>query len=605
MTGLGFDRDALAYAARVAAGAALALIAGQALGLEHPQWAAMTVWAASQPMRGHAIEKAGYRMAGTLVGAAYGMALMAVSGGALPWLVVGISVWLGLAAAAGNLLRGFASYGAMLAGYTAAMVALLDAAHPDRIWALGADRVATVGLGVAVALAGGLVFARAGGIAPSVAAFRAVAQRVLAHVAASGAPRSAAARAADEAALVAELARVEAGLDLAAAGSMGARRGVRHVRAGLVAALDLMVWARGRAVAGPDLAGALAEAGTDPVALRRAGALAPPALADALGRLAAALAGEAPRGRDASGALPVTALHRDWAGARAALLRGAGTLLAVGAFWLVSGWPMGGYMMLGAAIMTSIFSTFENPLKVLPKVAMGQALGALGALACRWLVWPLAGGEWGQVLLILPFIALGALIASHRRSAVMGFDYNMVVLLLLQPVFPATMGGWTSLEAGGAVVAAPLIALVAFRLVFPRSAAVRVAELRRAALVELQAQAAGRARGTGRHGARRSRVAHRALVTMFWAERSARATAGAADEALGLVALGAAIAQLGEIARGPEPGPARRARVVLARLARLATEPGRARATLVRAARAGMPGIDRAVLDTAARGLGA
>ncbi|MEI4486051.1 FUSC family protein [Frigidibacter sp. MR17.14] len=576
----GFDRTSLAYALRVAGCAALALVLGQALGLEHPQWAGMTVWAASQPLRGHLLEKAGYRFGGTLVGAGFGMALMAVTRGELHWLIVGISLWLGCAAAAGNLLRGFASYGAMLAGYTAAMVALLDAAHPDHIWALGADRVATVGLGVAVALAGGWLFARPGGAAPSEAAFALAARRVLARVAGD--------RGDSEVALVGEMARIEAGLDLAAAGSMGARRAVRHLRAGLIASLELLLWAR-RGQAGPDLADALREAGSDPAALRRAAGLAPAPLARPLTRLAAALAGEA----GGEGLMPVPALKRDWAGARSAMLRGAGTLLAVGAFWLLSGWPMGGYMMLGAAIMTSIFSTFEHPLRVLPKVAIGQGLGVLGAMACRWLVWPLAGSDWALVALVLPFIALGALIASHRRTAVMGFDYNMVLLLMLQPVFPLTMGFGTSVEAGIAVVAAPLIALMAFRLIAPPSATVRAAELRRAAVAELQLQARRpQARGL------RARVAHQALVSMFWAERAPETAAQSADAALGLLALGAAIQHLSELAEGPAPGPSRRAKAALARLARLASDPRRAGRALLRAA--GAPGADRALLETAA-----
>ena len=51
----------------------------------------------------------------------------------------------------GNVLRGFVAYGTILAGYTAAMVALLDTAHPDHVLALGTDRLLTVLTGVATA----------------------------------------------------------------------------------------------------------------------------------------------------------------------------------------------------------------------------------------------------------------------------------------------------------------------------------------------------------------------------------------------------------------------------------------------------------------------
>ena len=59
---------------------------------------------------------------------------------------------------AGNVLRGFISYGTILAGYSASMVALLSTAHPDRVLLLGVDRFLTVFTGVAVAMLVGLLF---------------------------------------------------------------------------------------------------------------------------------------------------------------------------------------------------------------------------------------------------------------------------------------------------------------------------------------------------------------------------------------------------------------------------------------------------------------
>src|SRR5256885_5273139 len=63
--------------------------------------------------------------------------------GNLLWLVLGLAVWLGLCAGVGNLQRSFVAYGTMLSGYSAAMVALLDFAHPDQVFALGWDRLFT------------------------------------------------------------------------------------------------------------------------------------------------------------------------------------------------------------------------------------------------------------------------------------------------------------------------------------------------------------------------------------------------------------------------------------------------------------------------------
>ncbi|NLH79386.1 MAG: FUSC family protein, partial [Phyllobacteriaceae bacterium] len=123
-TRLGFDPVRLRFAAPTAVAACLALALSAALGLEHPQWSGMSVWAASQPSRGQLLEKAFFRFAGTVSGTTAGVSLVWLSADR-PWLlVIGLAAWIAACAGIGNLQRGFVSYGTMLAGYSAAMVAL-------------------------------------------------------------------------------------------------------------------------------------------------------------------------------------------------------------------------------------------------------------------------------------------------------------------------------------------------------------------------------------------------------------------------------------------------------------------------------------------------
>src|SRR5690606_36106062 len=49
--------------------------------------------------------------------------------------------------------------------------------------------------------------------------------------------------------------------------------------------------------------------------------------------------------------------HRDWIGAREAGVRSLAVMLLMGAVWIVTGWSTGPYLMLGAAVMTSVFSS--------------------------------------------------------------------------------------------------------------------------------------------------------------------------------------------------------------------------------------------------------
>lgn len=102
---LGFEPARLAFTLRTAAGSGMALLLAGLLGLDHPQWAAMTVWIAAQPLRGHLIEKSLYRLLGTAAGALYGVALVALGHGSPAVLVPGLALWAGLCAGAGQLLR--------------------------------------------------------------------------------------------------------------------------------------------------------------------------------------------------------------------------------------------------------------------------------------------------------------------------------------------------------------------------------------------------------------------------------------------------------------------------------------------------------------------
>ena len=154
---LGFDYTRYRFGLRTGIAACLSLIIAWALGLEHPQWSAMTVWAVSQPTRGLLLEKAAYRTLGTLLGTVVGMILVVTAGDSIILLATGLTLWVGLCVYTGNLLHGLISYGAILAGYSASMVALLTRT-PDALLPLGIDRLLTVFVGVLTALFVGWLF---------------------------------------------------------------------------------------------------------------------------------------------------------------------------------------------------------------------------------------------------------------------------------------------------------------------------------------------------------------------------------------------------------------------------------------------------------------
>ncbi|MGY3454525.1 FUSC family protein [Bradyrhizobium sp. USDA 4353] len=585
---LGFDGAKLAFGFRTAIAACLALMLAWLAGLEHPQWAGMTVWAASQPLRGHLLEKSAARLAGTIIGVLFGLALMRVARGDPMILVIGISLWIGLCAFAGNLVRGYASYAAILSGYSAAMVALLDAAHPEHVLALGTDRVLTVAVGILAALLVGLLFAAPGDDVSVLEKVRHLNTRLIADIVArlSAAP----VLENEQRSILSDISALEGLLDLHGAGSRYRRRLVRKVRAVLAAQVSAVLWLRSDDSRASDAVLVdrvadtnLSDAGQSSLALQRlyeAATVTHPQgpLTSILNDLAAATSSLDDLDRE-PGTGPF--LHRDWMLARRAMLRALVAMLATGLVWLVTGWEMGGFMMLGTAIMLSVFSTFEKPAAILPHVLAGQVLGVGLALICRWLVWPYVGGSLGAVLAMMPFILLGAPLSAHRLTQRLAFDVNMVLLLMLQPSWPQTMTFEHSLMASLAVVAGPVVGLIAFSLIYPVDSRRRYEAVRYAMIDDLEHLAAT-ALQSDRRKQWRALLHHRVLLAVYWGERASYPTPRLAEDALALLSVGQAIEQLGELAaRAPSPGVKRRCAATLERLHRIGTDPLRAARALL------------------------
>lgn len=608
------DPDQLAFGLRTAAGAGAAVGLGWAIGLEHPQWAGMTVWGASQPVREHLIEKSAFRALGTVIGAGFGVLLagLAVRVGGESVLVVGVALWLGLCAAAANLLRGFASYGAVLAGFTAVMVALLDSGQPAHVATLGLDRMATVLLGVLVALGIGLAFTPRATEAEIPRRLRLASATILRAIAARLRPPGEAPTLTDT---LVDLAAIDEEVEGEAAGSLAARREARNRRETLMAEVAAILWLRAASLK-PDLAepdparadaldaiAALyanhAPAPDRRLALARASRGAPPGLRRVLVELGAALPRRA-EGVPPEKAPEPLALHRDVAAAREAGVRAAIAMLVIGAIWIATGWSGGPMVMLGTAIMTTVFSTSDNPFAILPKVALGQAMGAVAAIACRWLLWPHLGTEPLLILAMLPFIAIGGVLTAVPGARAQAFDYNMVLLLLLQPALPLTGGFAHTVFVGLAVASAPFIAWIAFRLIHPPSAGRRRAALLAAMVADVEAMAA-RAVNAGQAATWRARLNHRLLRLVRWSARAGTDTEEAASAGLALLLAGRAALALeaGLTHPGLGDGARRRLRLARARLAALGTAPEKAAAALSAAARLG--GTDADLFTAAAR----
>ena len=255
---------------------------------------------------------------------------------------------------------------------------------------------------------------------------------------------------------------------------------------------------------------------------------------------------------------------RDWVGAVGRLCA-FGLLLLIGVVWILSGWSVGAYVMLGASVMITLFSTFEAPSRVMGHIFIWQSIAALAALSCHWLLWPLATSEWQLIALLSPFILVIVPFFAHPRVASGSLDYVMALLLLSHPVLPLERTFADSLVIAAAVVSGPLLAYIAFRFVWPADARRRRQHLTGMMLNEL----AGMARNPmapARHQVWRVRLHHRLLKLIQSVNRSAEPLQPATSAALAVLCIGDAIQQLHLLRSRHRPARPLQRRVTMALL---------------------------------------
>lgn len=144
-----FPLSAWAFALRIWAAMVIALGAAFWLELDGASTAATTVGILALQTRGQAYQKAAYRMLGTLVGVVASFALSGLFPQSPDLFLVGFAAWLGLCVYVGGLLDGNRTYGAVLCGYTVALVAVTQIDAPQSVFSAGVDRGAAIAVGIA------------------------------------------------------------------------------------------------------------------------------------------------------------------------------------------------------------------------------------------------------------------------------------------------------------------------------------------------------------------------------------------------------------------------------------------------------------------------
>jgi len=130
----------------------LALLVAFTFNLDQPQWALLTVFIVSQPMKdGLVLAKSFYRIIGTCIGAAGALVLVALFAQERVLFLGALALWVGLCTFGSQYARNWAAYGFVLSGYTVAIVGIPGALDPGNAFYIATARVTEISLGIATA----------------------------------------------------------------------------------------------------------------------------------------------------------------------------------------------------------------------------------------------------------------------------------------------------------------------------------------------------------------------------------------------------------------------------------------------------------------------
>ena len=510
------------------------------LSLPQPSTAMLTAIIVANRQSGMVLAKSFYRALGTLAGALAAFAIVAAFPQQRELFLLALALWIGLCAGGATLYRNFTAYAFVLGGYTAAIIAIPVINDPPAVFDSATARISEVLLGLLVSgaisdtvfpsrlrnvlrktargqFAHFLDFVRAstGGALPRAAMERAHLRFVRDAVALEDLRSSVVFEDAEARARSAHL-RLFNQRFMAASTSF---QSVHHLinrlmRAGHDRAAQILIdlyAPLAEALAMPHEAGApaatllprltQARAAMDRRATHCLDTLGDPQdrrdvatgvtllerFADELHAYVSSAADlQAPR----LGGAPESvrfARSNDLVGAALAMLRTTLVMLALGAFWIASAWPLGASAMLIATIFAGLFATMPDAGRATGVVLVGYAIGMAAAFACVFFVLTAMDGYVLMVAGIVPFLLPGLVLMAGGRYASYGLGYTMGFAYILAVRNPMAFDPVHFLNDAVAQLAGLSAAAIAFVFI---PSTIGTGWLRRRQLARLRAQVA-------------------------------------------------------------------------------------------------------------------
>ncbi len=496
----GVTWDSLGFALRTTAASLAALYVAFRFDLEEPKWAPMTVWIVAQATRGMSLSKSQYRLIGTIIGAGAGVALIALFAQAPELLFLALAVWMAVCTATSSALRNFRSYGAVLAGYTAAIIAVAASAEPASVFDTAVARVSCIALGVVMEAGFSNVFYLGNpfvGVAQALDAFLRQAAQTCAKTLRGRGSYDALQQ------LFAQVVELDTAGEYAATSSPAFRRRFGHLRGAVAAAL-------GELAAAQTLREHSDRYGDDSELIGEAARLMdriadePATGAEEGSKLLTHLRTEAKQATTSGGpsfsrlllserlefliasaheSLTRRALlddphapasrmrfhaHIDWGAAVRNGLRTFIAVLAAAAFWVATAWPSGGGFVAMVAVVCSLFATRRNAIAAGAGFFKGASLSVLAAAFCNFVLLHQMSDFVMLAAVLTPFLIAGGLAMQRPSTAAVATGFTMFFIDLVGPDNAARADLLSFLNDAIALLIGIACGAVVFALVLPQ-----------------------------------------------------------------------------------------------------------------------------------------
>lgn len=148
-------------------------------------------------------------------------------------------------------------------------------------------------------------------------------------------------------------------------------------------------------------------------------------------------------------------------------VRTAVVVAALGGFWIETDWPSGGMALIAAALTCALTSSAPRATRMAAQMAVGAACAALTGYLYTCYVYPNVDGFPLLCAVLAPVLALGAFLATRPRISGYGVGFSVFFCLLAGPDNVIAYAPDLLINNGIAIVAAMLLAALAFAVVFP------------------------------------------------------------------------------------------------------------------------------------------